>query len=127
MELSLLIARIIGIVYLSFGIGLIISNKYYKREVINIYDNASYILFIGILASLIGYLIISYHNVWEWSWRVLVTLYGWLALAEGILVLIFPRFVSWIKPMLKPKVIDWVITPISIFMGLIFVYFGFIH
>jgi hypothetical protein len=127
MELSLLIARIIGIVYLSFGIGLIISNKYYKREVINIYDNASYILFIGILASLIGYLIISYHNVWEWNWRVLVTLYGWLALAEGILVLIFPRFVSWIKPMLKPKIIDWVITPISVFMGLIFVYFGFIH
>ena len=127
MELSLLIARIIGIVYLSFGIGLIISNKYYKREVINIYDNASYVLFIGILASLIGYLIISYHNVWEWSWRVLVTVYGWLALAEGILVLIFPRFVSWIKPVLKPKVIDWVITPISIFMGLLFIYFGFIH
>ena len=103
MELSIVIARIIGIVYLSFGIGLILSNRYYKREVINLYDDASYILFIGILASIIGSLIITYHNIWEWNWRVLVTIYGWLALIEGILVLIFPRFVSWIKPILKPK------------------------
>lgn len=125
MELSVLIARIIGIVYLSFGLGLIFSNKYYKREVINLYDNASYVLFIGILASVIGFLIISYHNIWDWNWRVLVTIYGWLALIEGILVLIFPRFLSWVKPIMKPKIIDWVITPFSILLGLVFIYFGF--
>jgi hypothetical protein len=127
MELSILIARIIGIVYLSFGLGLIFSNRYYKREVIHLYDNASYILFIGILASVIGSLIISYHNIWECNWSVLVTIYGWLALIEGILILIFPRFISWIKPMLKPKFIDWVITPIAVLIGLVFIYFGFVY
>jgi hypothetical protein len=125
MELSIVIARIIGIVYLSFGLGLVLSNRYYKREVINLYDNASYILFIGILASAIGSLIITYHNIWEWNWRVLVTIYGWMALIEGILVLIFPRIVSWIKLILKPKFIDFMITPFVILLGLVFFYFGF--
>jgi len=126
MELSILIARIIGIVYLSFGLGLIFSNRYYKREIIILYDNTSYILFVGILASVIGSLIISYHNIWECNWRVLVTIYGWLALIEGILVLIFPRLVSLIKPMMKPKIIDWVITPFVFLLGMVFIYFGFI-
>jgi hypothetical protein len=127
MDLSILIARIIGIVYFSFGLGLIFSNRYYKREIINIYDNASYILFVGILASVIGYLVISYHNIWEWNWRLLITIYGWLALIEGILVLIFPRFISWIKPIMKPKFIDRVITPFVVLMGLVFIYFGFVY
>ncbi len=126
MELSILIARIIGIVYLSFGLGLIFSNKYYKREVINLYDNTSYILFVGILASIIGSLIITYHNIWEWNWRLMVTIYGWLGLIEGILVLIFPGIILWIKPLMNPKVIDYFILPFSLILGLIFSYFGFL-
>ena len=127
MEPSIIIAKIIGIVYLSFGLGIIFSNRYYKKEIINLYDNASNILFIGILASVIGLLIISYNNIWEWNWRVLITIYGWLALIEGILVLIFPRLVSWIKPVLKPKIIDYVILPFAIILGLIFSFFGFLN
>ena len=127
MEPSIIIAKIIGIVYLSFGLGIIFSNRYYKKEIINLYDNASNILFIGILALVIGLLIISYNNIWEWNWRVLITIYGWLALIEGILVLIFPRLVSWIKPVLKPKIIDYVILPFAIILGLIFSFFGFLN
>ena len=105
MELLIFIAKIIGVVYLSFAFGLLFSNKYYKREIINLYDDASYLILCGFIAIIIGFLILRNHNIWVNDWTVLVTLFGWIALFEGILILIFPKYIAIFKPLMKPKYI----------------------
>jgi len=64
MSTSILIARILAIIYLSFGFGLIFSSNYYKKEIPKLLDNTGYLFLGGIMAIIAGFLIISYHNHW---------------------------------------------------------------
>ena len=52
------------------------------------------ILYIGgILALLFGLLIVLFHNIWEASWTVIITIFGWIGIIKGIWLIIFPDLV----------------------------------
>lgn len=56
----------------------------------------------GLAALTIGLVIVSAHNVWVQSWEVIITIFGWLAVVEGILLLLLPEEMSrivakWLK------------------------------
>ena len=125
METSILIAKIIAIAYLSIGVGLLFSGDYYKKELVKMLGDSSYMLFGGLISIIIGMLIIEYHNNWVKNWTVLITIIGWIAVAKGIFLLAFPKSFCFFKPMLKPKNINKFMLPLVIIMGLIFAYFGF--
>ena len=91
METSIFIAKILGLVYLAVGLGMIFSPGYYREKFEEMVKNASFMYLGGLLALVVGFLVITYHNIWENSWVVLVTIIGWLALLKGLLLLIFPR------------------------------------
>ena len=90
------------------------------------YDDSSYLILCGFIAIIIGFLIIGNHNIWEKNWTVMVTIIGWIALFEGILLLIFPKYILIFKPIMTPKNINIIIIPIAFIVGLVFAYFGFI-
>lgn len=79
----------------------------------------------GIMAVVVGMLIVSYHNVWEVSWTLIVTLIGWLALIKGALLLIIPEaFINLASPLFKSKFLP-TIGVSTIILGLVLGYFGF--
>jgi RsiW-degrading membrane proteinase PrsW (M82 family) len=47
----------------------------------------------GFLGVFGGLAIILSHNVWEMSWRVVITLFGWGALIKGITYVTFPGLI----------------------------------
>jgi hypothetical protein len=44
METSIFIAKIIGVLYFSFGIGILFNNKYYSKTFTNLLDDSTYIV-----------------------------------------------------------------------------------
>lgn len=62
MEISIFIAKIIATIYLSFGVGLLFSRNYYKKEMAKLLDNSAYIILGGFMAIIFGLLIIKNHN-----------------------------------------------------------------
>jgi len=54
MEILILIAKIIGLIYLSFGVGLLFNGKYYKKEISKLLENTSYLIF-GLIFMYLGY------------------------------------------------------------------------
>ncbi|MFC1752975.1 hypothetical protein ACFL96_06225 [Thermoproteota archaeon] len=126
MGTSLYIAKIIGPLYLIIGIGFVLNRDFYSKVMQDYCKNAFMILFGGILALVFGILIILSHNVWEASWRVAITIFGWIGLIKGIWLTVFPNSVYKFmdaynrnKGLLVPHGIC------ALVMGAIFTYFGY--
>ncbi len=127
MELSILIARIVSVVYLSAALGAVVSRDHYRRVLDDVFQNAALTYFMGFTAVILGSIMVNYHNVWVKDWTVLVTILGWLALVKGILLITFPRFVqSYSKPILCGEGLHY-FPYLAAFVGLLFGYFGFVH
>ena len=127
METSVLISKIIGVIYLSFGVGLLFNRNYYKKELPKLLENTSYLIFGGFIAIIIGSLIIENHNFWVKNWTVIITIIGWIALLKGIALLAFPSSFSSYKSLLNSELFHKILGPLVLIIGIIFLYFGFLN
>lgn len=125
METSILVAKIVGIIYLSFAVGLIFNKDYYKRVISNMMNNQAYFLFGGIIATILGFVVVSNHVVTE-PWTILVCIIGWVALVKGVLLLAFPKFFKFFKPMFASENFNRFLMSTVLVLGLVFAYFGFL-
>ncbi len=95
------IADALAIYYLVLGIAMIVNPKRYVTIFTEMTNSASLLVLAGIIATIIGIVIVLSHNEWE-GWPLFVTLAGWLALIKGAALLILPaRFLEWFKPLYK--------------------------
>ncbi len=125
METSILIAKILATVYLSFSVGLLISSKYYKEELPKLVDNSAYLILGGFMAIVFGFLILEFHNFWNSDWTIVITIFGWLSLLKGIILIVFPqKFTVYKTTILKAENQIYVLLLILI-LGAFFGYFGF--
>jgi uncharacterized protein YjeT (DUF2065 family) len=85
------IFQILGIVYLAVGAGLIINPDFYKKLVTEFSENPSAIYLGGLVALAIGYLLVTFHNIWVKDWPVIITIFGWVALIKGLFLLLLPK------------------------------------
>ena len=127
METSILIAKIIAIIYLSFGIGLTFNRNYYKKEILSLLDNSAFMIFGGFNAIVLGLLVVEFHNHWVKDWTVIITIIGWIALLKGVFLLAFPTSFNVFKDMFKSEGFLKALGPLIILFGLVFAYFGFIN
>lgn len=119
------IAKLYCVVYIAFGVGLLINTKFYKKLFKAMYDNETFIFSWGIFATVVGFLIVLNHNTWESSWVVLVTITGWIALIKGLSMLIFPGFIGFSKKWFDKKGFLMFISLFAIVFGGVMGYFGF--
>jgi hypothetical protein len=125
METSILIAKIIGIIYLSFGLGILINTKLYQKLLEQLLIDPSIRILGSVMAIIIGILILEYHNVWEANWTLVISIIGWAALIKGILLLSFPKFIVIVKPLFKNEKTLRILAIFVFIFGLIFTYLGF--
>ncbi|SDW14015.1 hypothetical protein SAMN05444411_101143 [Lutibacter oricola] len=127
MELSIFIAKIIAVIYLAFGVGLIVNSNYYRKVILKLLNDATYIILGGIIAIIIGFFIVENHNYWVKNWTVIITIIGWVALIKGVLLLAFPSTITFFKPLFNNGNVTKILTPLVLIFGLIFAYFGFVN
>ena len=92
MELSLFLAKVIGL-YLVF-ISLAVFR--HRREINALlieefYHNRIFVFFSGAIILILGLLVVVSHNVWELSWRGVITLLGWLTILKAIMRIFVPN------------------------------------
>lgn len=127
MELSILIAKITAVIYLSASLGGFFSRDYYRRFADDMYKNAALAYMMGFMAVIVGFLIVHYHNLWGRDWTVLITIMGWLALIKGVLIIVFPKFIQRLsEPFLTERALK-IIPYVTLAVGLLFGYFGFVR
>lgn len=128
MDTSIIITRIFATVYFTFGLGFLISPKYYKKHIGNLLSNTPFIFLSGFLAIVFGVLITTTHHYWENDWRMIITILGWIILIKGILLIIAPKYAETFKyNVLKPENFSKIIAPILLGIGTLLGYFSFFH
>lgn len=124
MELSIFVAKVIALIYIPLGFAMLIGQLNGKNLVDSFKRSPGLSLTTGYVAVIVGVALVTYHNIWVKDWTVLVTIIGWIALIEGVLLLALPKTMfAMAKRMSKNEKLWGIIT---IILGLIFAYFGFI-
>ena len=123
MELSLLVAKIIAIVYISSGIAVIIGQLNFEKITESLDASPALTLIAGFIGIIIGFVLVEYHNIWVANWTVLITIISWLFLIGGLVIVVLPKTLSFFSKYYKHSRF-W-----GFFMlcfGLLFGYWGFI-
>ncbi len=125
MDISLFIGKILGLYMLIVGFAYLFNREFFQG-MIRDFDKNSAAYFLGsIMALLFGLLIIVSHNVWEWSWRTVITVIGYLGLIKGILLLNFPEYWKKASKLFVHKYITFYSGAIAIVLGIFLLYHSF--
>lgn len=98
---DLQIFQLLGLLYFVIGLGMFFNPKFYKKR-LNEYAKSDTSLFIsGILALVIGYLLITFHNTWDWNKGIIITIVGWIAFLKGVIILAIPKMTDRVMELMK--------------------------
>jgi len=126
MEISIFIAKLLALMYLSLGVGMLVNRDHYDRLFKAVSEHTPALYFGGILALLFGYFIVSFHNLWVNDWRVVVTIFGWIGLVKGVSLLAIPNTMKRMtESLMGMKHFMKIETVFVLIFGVFFVYFGF--
>lgn len=90
METSIFLARLWG--WYLFIFFLVLSIKPQRiQELFTDFKDSKFALLMAFLTILVGLINIQFHNIWNSSWMVIITLLGWFCLGIGLLLFIIPQ------------------------------------
>lgn len=91
MELSIFLAKLLGLYLLIASVAILINHKPFNKLLNEYVKNLPAVFFQSVFALLFGLALVISHNVWTGDWRVIVTVIGWLALLKGVAHLFMPQ------------------------------------
>lgn len=94
MENSLLLARLIGPYIILVGIAVLLNIKIFQQIMDDFLKSPALTYITGLITFSIGLAIVLFHNIWEADWRIIITLFGWMALIKGAWLVILPQTLS---------------------------------
>ena len=100
MEISLFLAKAWGLYIVIISLALLFRKEALQRLVNSVQDSNT-VLTYSFISLLVGILSILSHNIWSSDWRVLVTIFGWLAFLKGLTFLLHPEYSIKILKALK--------------------------
>ncbi len=105
MDLSLFLAQVIGLYFIVIGASLLLNYKVLRKVMDDFITDTRFMFLGGSMILVLGLLLVASHNVWEGSWRVIITIIGWLTLFKGAAYLLLPKdmFKQWVKILNKKK------------------------
>jgi drug/metabolite transporter (DMT)-like permease len=90
MDFSIVIAQVFGIFFVIAGISIVANGKSTAAVVEESAQNKGMLFIWGVLALLVGAVIVVFNNAWTSGLALLVTILGWLALIKGTFILLLP-------------------------------------
>lgn len=122
MTSSAYLALLFGTYIIAVSIPMIVDQKRLVGVMQDFIDSPPLIFLTGILALVGGMSVICFHNIWTADWRSLVTLFGWAAAIEGVLMIIWPGpLIRFAKSILKQSSLISVLGFIYLALGAFFV------
>ncbi|MGB7336769.1 MAG: hypothetical protein WBD01_13360 [Salaquimonas sp.] len=85
------IALLLGLYLLAAGIGLLTDSKAFAGVLDEFKSSIGLTYIAAIAAFAIGAVLVAIHNLWATPLQIIVSLVGWAALFEGLLMLAFRR------------------------------------
>jgi len=91
-RISLFLARLLGPIFIAIAVGVLVNGAVFRAIAEESLRSRALIYLTGLFAIAAGVAILLNHNVWVADWRVLITLFGWLAAIGGAQRIIWPQW-----------------------------------
>ena len=91
-RISLFLARLLGPIFVAIALGVLVNGAVFRAIAEESLRSHALIYLTGLFAITAGVAILLNHNVWAADWRVLITLFGWLAAIGGAQRIIWPQW-----------------------------------
>jgi len=119
------IFQIIGLFMSAAGSGMLLNPEYFRKMLRDFAHSPATTFITGLLALVIGYLIASFHNIWEGA-TVVITIFGWLSLFKGLTLILFPDFsLDLAKGIVRHKENFTLAAIMCLAIGILFLYLGY--
>lgn len=126
MEYSMLLARIIGPVYLVLILSYILNPGRYDKMVHDMVKSPMVLYSAAVLGLIGGMILVTTHNVWVYEWTVLVTVIGWVMVVKSVFLLFLGEIMMDItKWVMKKKALLMVGMLIGLVFGVYLTYMGY--
>ncbi len=125
MELSIFLAQLFGLIMIIFSLSALYRPQIIIESVRSLRPYSFSALMAGFISTVAGLSIILTHNIWEFSWVGVVTLFGWAALLKGVAYVAFPdKIISTANNVLGSKQRKVALT-LALLVGCYLTYHGF--
>ncbi len=91
MDLTMFLAQILGIYMLVAGVSGLLYPSRAQKAMAEVTKSYAIPYFDGAIALIFGLLIVLTHNVWVGAAATIITLIGWIAIVEGVFMLLLPH------------------------------------
>lgn len=108
MNISIVLAQIVGISFMILGVSLFLNKKGTALVIEEMIQNKSVMWLAGLFTVFLGAVIVVLNNVWTSGLSLAVTILGWVTLIKGATILLFPEFtLSYYKKVNKGNIFAW--------------------
>ncbi|MEO1844216.1 MAG: hypothetical protein ABGZ37_08060 [Akkermansiaceae bacterium] len=90
MKTSRFIARVFGLTGVVLSIAIVASGGALMERLLEAMNDPGILIMTAIMTLLLGIAIVVGHHVWDGSWRVVITVLGYLTVLKGFVLLVWP-------------------------------------
>jgi uncharacterized protein YjeT (DUF2065 family) len=91
MDISLVAAKILGTYLVISGLFLIFRGKTIPHLLKDFFDHPAIMYLTGIILIFLSSLLLVQNNVWDGTWRTVVTIFAWLVFIKGLAYIFIPE------------------------------------
>ena len=96
MEVSIFLAKVIGLYFVIACLAMLANQKSFSRIIKDLAKDVPGVFFSGLIALMLGLLVVVSHNIWSCDWRVIITIVGWLMIIKGVARMLMPdKIIGW--------------------------------
>lgn len=101
--LTLSLAKAFGVYMIAGGLSGLLARGRWEAILVNFREKAGLTYISGVFVFTLGVAIILAHNIWTDPLAVIVSLVGWVAAAEGLVLIAFPDpLLKWASSFVRP-------------------------
>jgi hypothetical protein len=90
MDIALIVAKLLGTYLVVSGLFLVIRGKTVPHLLNDFFDHPATLYLAGIILVCLSSLLLIENNIWDGTWRTLITVFAWLILLKGLAYIFFP-------------------------------------
>jgi hypothetical protein len=91
MDITILVAKILGIYLVVSGLFIIIKSKTIPHLLKDFFDHPATVYLTGIILIFLSSMYLIQYNIWDGTWRALVTLFTWVVMLKGLAYIFVPQ------------------------------------
>ncbi len=125
MDISLFLAQVFGLYFILAGTAILIRPSS-TMELMQFFSNRNAVFVSGFIALIVGVPLVLLHNIWDGSWRVIITVLVWLTFLKGVVRIIMPELVaSWADALVSYSRLMRHMLWVLVIAGIYLMYLGF--